>query len=626
MTESTTPPVDVATDKRRKVLITSAAIGGLLLAVGGSVIYLKSASTDAKPTDRSINDVNLAGNGDQASIDGQAQLTPDTVMMQQQMDKSYLVTAQLNTSTRDAVIASIEAKGGQGFSIKSNCPEPGQILKAHTTCRIDVVFRPDQASAVVPQMRPAATPPAAGLTTAVPAAAPTTAAVPDMSGYTLAAMVSIKDPKAGATGRQQTLTAKLAGLPATAQGNAVAGQGGIAMGNAGAGQPVAGYGQPAGPLGPNGSYAQSGGPVQSGPQNSYGAPAGGYPQGGAPYGGGAGTGGYGGAQYDQNGNKVLTPKERYILARRESAFSGASHGFNGVVNAQATGSWGDIKVPSVTSSKPQDMSRVVTMDRVITAVLVRNFDSRASQQVVAQVDRNVYGAAGRNILIPRGSTVIGTMASGSERSVVNWTQIIRPDGARFMMKASGGDAMGQAGVPGYTDHRYWKRFGSILMGTVLKSGVAIGTNAASTATTVPGGQVTSSQNNGAIVSGIVSNDINSIVQQIIAENSAVKPVTTVPAGTRLTIFPQQDLMLFPIDQQIIVTPDYPRHMNAGAQQSKYDAGDNRGAEQAPRQAPPPVAPGSAPAAATAAQRQAPKAPFSPNLDPKNTGVSDKAPW
>src|SRR3546814_20576543 len=94
------------------------------------------------------------------------------------------------------------------------------------------------------------------------------------------------------------------------------------------------------------------------------------------------------------------------------------------------------------------MSRVVTMDRVITAVLERPYDSRSSQQVVAQVDRNVYGGHGRSILIPRGSRIIGTASGGNERVAIQWKQIIRPDGARFIIEASEEEAMGPGGVPG----------------------------------------------------------------------------------------------------------------------------------------------------------------------------------
>src|SRR3546814_20488919 len=99
------------------------------------------------------------------------------------------------------------------------------------------------------------------------------------------------------------------------------------------------------------------------------------------------------------------------------------------------------------------------MDRVMTAVLERPDDSRSSQQVVAHVDRNVYGGQGRSILIPRGSRIIGTASGGNERVAIQWKQIIRPDGARFIIEASAADAMGQGGVPGRVNQRLMKQIG-----------------------------------------------------------------------------------------------------------------------------------------------------------------------
>src|SRR3546814_18372722 len=110
------------------------------------------------------------------------------------------------------------------------------------------------------------------------------------------------------------------------------------------------------------------------------------------------------------------------------------------------------------------MSRVVTMDRVITAVLERPYDSRSSQQVVAQVNRNVYGGHGRSILIPRGSRIIGTASGGNERVAIQWKQIITPDRARFIIQESAADAKGKGGVPGRVKPRLMKGTGRILLG------------------------------------------------------------------------------------------------------------------------------------------------------------------
>ena len=323
---------------------------------------------------------------------------------------------------------------------------------------------------------------------------------------------------------------------------------------------------------------------------------------------------------------TLSLRDQYILARRQAAFNGAQPRYAQQVPAQQGGTWNDIKVPTATSSLPQDMSRVLTMDRVITAVLVRPFDSRSSQQVIAQVDRNVYSAAGRNILIPRGSTIIGNMSAGGSRAVVNWSQIIRPDGARFMMKATGGDAMGQAGVPGTTNNRYGARFGTVLLGTLLKAGVAYGTGAATTESAGGGINGSTAQNTGAIVTNIVSQDLNQIVQQILADKSKIVPVTMIAAGTRLTVFPQQDLAMYAIERETIVRPAYPRPMNGGATTRGFDPGatatngdENSGASANPY--------GSS--AANGGQRRASgsaRSELPSNIDPNNRSLGSTPPW
>lgn len=260
---------------------------------------------------------------------------------------------------------------------------------------------------------------------------------------------------------------------------------------------------------------------------------------------------------------TLTPREQFILARRQAVFNGMSPRTNATPQQKSTGGWDELNIPSSTSSLPQNMSRVVTMDRIITAALVRPYDSRASQQVIAQVDRNVYSAHGRNILIPRGSTLIGTASGGGERVAINWTQLMRPDGARFVIQASTGDAMGQAGVPGKINERIMKRYGSILLGTALNVGTAKVFDAEEEAG--GGDNAQPARNNGAIISDIVRQDIQKITNDIVQRNlQRIQPIITVPAGTRITVIPTMDLVLRPMTRKEVQADRYPRTQNAGA--------------------------------------------------------------
>ncbi len=263
----------------------------------------------------------------------------------------------------------------------------------------------------------------------------------------------------------------------------------------------------------------------------------------------------------------LSPRERFLLSRRQAVFGGASPRIGDRRSARPSGGWDELNIPTSTSSMPQNMTRVVTMDRVITAALVRPYDSRSAQQVVAQVDRNVYGGHGRTILIPRGSKLIGVAQGGTERVAISWTQLIRPDGARFIIQAESGDAMGQAGVPGKINQRLLKRYGSILLGTTLNAGIAKVFDAEETAGT--GDLSPPARNNGAIISDIVRADLEKIANDIVQRNSRVQPIVTVPAGTRITVIPTMDLVLRPASRKQVQARAYPRPQNAGAQAPAY---------------------------------------------------------
>lgn len=230
-------------------------------------------------------------------------------------------------------------------------------------------------------------------------------------------------------------------------------------------------------------------------------------------------------------------------------------------------SWSEVGFGRSTSTFPTDLTRVVTMDKPIPAVLKIGLDTRYSNRAVAQVERDIYGGEGRLIVIPRGSTVIGTVgasgSTGEEKVQIQWTRIQRPDGAVFAIEAYGGDAMGRPGAPAYIDNRYLERYGMSLLTTVLNVGVTLGLDGKQTVqnsgnSNFVGGQFgvnNGYNNNQAIVQqdarAVATQQANQYLQGITAdlqkEGQQIAPIRTVPPGTRLTIFPSRDLYLKPIN-------------------------------------------------------------------------------
>lgn len=512
------------TDNKQKNLLIGGAIMVLVIvaAIGVAVWVLKPDNRQVPNT--GSYETQTPGPSI-AQQPGSVAITPDQITLTRSPEGKLSAVATISALFQDFKIQSIAFNGDTRLQqTQTTCPTAGKILKAGARCQVTVVLN-ENASA-----------------------APAAATVPPSM------VVSGQTSTPGGDSIVAEATAQITGAPP-----------GAGAPNGAAGVPGA-FAPGSGPITP-GTGALTSGPVAGGGIDPYGPVA--------PTQGGATPP----VDYSQApvaaAQPMLSPREQFILARRQAVLGNIVR--RPVPSApQSTGDWDEIKVPKAVSSAPQDMSRIVTMDRIITAVLVRSFDSRGTQQVVAQVDRNVYGAMGRNILIPRGSTVIGTMQGGSERAVVAWTQIIRPDGARFVMNASGGDAMGQSGVPGYVNNRWAKRIGSVLLGTVLKVGTALASNASEspsqgTSVAIGGtGGTGAARNNGAIITDLVNEDINKVVQQIQQQNQNIQPIITVPAGTRVTIIPTQDLVMRPIDRPTIVRPSYPRLMNGGAPAPSFD--------------------------------------------------------
>ena len=91
-------------------------------------------------------------------------------------------------------------------------------------------------------------------------------------------------------------------------------------------------------------------------------------------------------------------------------------------------------------------SMTVPQGYLIGAVLETAFDSTKPGFARAIVSRDVRGFDGKNVLIPRGSRLIGEYKSaagqGQNRAVISWTRLIRPDGMTIEMDAPAVDTVG----------------------------------------------------------------------------------------------------------------------------------------------------------------------------------------
>lgn len=210
-----------------------------------------------------------------------------------------------------------------------------------------------------------------------------------------------------------------------------------------------------------------------------------------------------------------------------------------------------------------DMSEMILEDKPIPAVLARSVYASegfgSNIPVTAIVERNVYAEEGRNIIIPAGSRVIGSLggeggdgssggnSGGAVKIGISWKRLIRPDGSQFNFGGASqtADAQGRAGAIGYLDEQLLKKYSRPLLMSMVESAAAYATAAGDGSSESSSGTTTTDAKTEAANDARQNfiDQMNEIFQEIIESKSNIQAVTYIPVGTRIIIFPNQDLWL-----------------------------------------------------------------------------------
>ena len=183
----------------------------------------------------------------------------------------------------------------------------------------------------------------------------------------------------------------------------------------------------------------------------------------------------------------------------------------------------------VSAERMGALDETVPQGAIIDAVLETALDSDLPGYARAQVARDVLSFDGQNVLIPRGSRVIGQYkaanALGASRVFVIWSRIIRPDGVSIMLASPATDELGRAGLGGKVDRHFLQRFGGAILLSVLNGGIAAGTAAATSGS-------------GVYISSV--SDATSAATSAL-KGSDIPPTIRTPQGASVRIFVARDL-------------------------------------------------------------------------------------
>ncbi len=202
-----------------------------------------------------------------------------------------------------------------------------------------------------------------------------------------------------------------------------------------------------------------------------------------------------------------------------------------------------------TATGLSNLNMTIAQGKVIDAVLETAINTDLPGSIRAIVSRDTFAEAGRDVLIPKGSRLIGTyntgVLHGQNRVMIVWIRVIRPDGIDIMIGSPAINNLGQAGIEGFVDNKFMEIFTGAVLSSVLTIGAAVGVEAVlptkGTTTTTPEGNSTSNTSPTQQAAAQAVTDLGSTAKDVVDKFVNTRPTVKVDQGTRIGVFVNRDL-------------------------------------------------------------------------------------
>ncbi len=193
-----------------------------------------------------------------------------------------------------------------------------------------------------------------------------------------------------------------------------------------------------------------------------------------------------------------------------------------------------VNTPSSAASRINNQSYVLSKGTVIECILETRVDTTVPGMTTCVVPRDIYSMNGRMLLVEKGTKAIGeyqgAVQNGLARIFMLWTELRTPHGVSIRLNSPAADSLGGAGMGGYVDYHWWKRFGNALLFSMVADGFQFAINTAN-----------SNNNNGDVTYENTEDGMDEIVQEALRQSGNIPPTLIKNQGERVSIFVSRDL-------------------------------------------------------------------------------------
>lgn len=197
---------------------------------------------------------------------------------------------------------------------------------------------------------------------------------------------------------------------------------------------------------------------------------------------------------------------------------------------------GDAENAPATAAHIGDLGATVIEGTLIAGVLETAINSDLPGFTRAVVSEDVRSFDGTEVLIPRGSRLIGQyrsgLAIGESRAFVVWTRLILPNGVAIKLASPVTDTLGRAGLGGKVDRHFLERFGSAILLSIIGAGAEI--------------LAAESGNSSVVITS--SAQAYGVAQTALQSSVNIPPTIRIAQGSPIRIFAARDL-IFPLYEE-----------------------------------------------------------------------------
>lgn len=132
-----------------------------------------------------------------------------------------------------------------------------------------------------------------------------------------------------------------------------------------------------------------------------------------------------------------------------------------------------VQLSASRASRLRNRDLIITQGTQLDCVLETKIITTQPGMTTCYLTRNIYSTSGRVVLLDRGSKVVGFYQSGVQqgqtRVFVQWIRVETPSGVIINLDSPGTGPLGEAGIGGWIDEHFWKRFGGAIMISIIGS-------------------------------------------------------------------------------------------------------------------------------------------------------------